>query len=131
MYPRLADGSTGLANMKRLDASAYNPGAAELIRNRRSPAVNPLIQWPQVYALHFPRWRLPSRQWLLVNSHKVETRRHYSVASTRHAGIDDPPERELEHQIPYSETPLGRFHAGHYDRQRCGAARIGELAGTV
>jgi hypothetical protein len=45
-----------------------------------------------------------------VNSHKVETRRHYSVASTRHAGIDDAPERELEHQIPYSETQLGRFH---------------------
>src|SRR6202022_359355 len=53
---------------------------------------------------------VPHGSGFLVNSHKVETRRHYSVASTRHAGIDDAPERELEHEIPYSEAPLGRFH---------------------
>jgi Asp-tRNA(Asn)/Glu-tRNA(Gln) amidotransferase A subunit family amidase len=41
----------------------------------------------------------------LVNSHKVETRRHYSVASTRHAGIDNAPE-----SIPGAEVdslPVG------------------------
>ena len=33
-----------------------------------------------------------------------------AIRPSRGGGIDDAPERELEHQIPYSETPLGRFH---------------------
>ena len=46
----------------------------------------------------------------LVNVHKIDARRNYTVASTRHPGVDNAPERELEHHIAKSEPSLGRFH---------------------
>jgi len=66
-----------------------------------------------VYAFHFLTLLVagcPNGSGLLVNGHKIDTRRDYSVASTRHAGIDDVTEGELEHDIAKSETSLGRLH---------------------
>jgi len=44
-----------------------------------------------------------------VEAHQIDGRRNYSVASTRHPGIDDATEGELEHDIAKPETSLGRF----------------------
>jgi hypothetical protein len=45
-----------------------------------------------------------------VNGHKIDTKRDFSLAFTRHAGMDDVTEGELEHDIAKSETSLGRLH---------------------
>jgi hypothetical protein len=52
----------------------------------------------------------PSGSGFFVNVHKIDARRNYAVASARHAGVDNAPERELEHHIAKSEPSLGRFH---------------------
>jgi hypothetical protein len=45
-----------------------------------------------------------------VNGYEIDIRRDYSVASIRHARIDDAAEGELEHHIPNSEPLLGRLY---------------------
>jgi hypothetical protein len=52
----------------------------------------------------------PNGSSFLVNVHEIDAGRDYSVASTRHARIDDATEGELEHDIPHSETLLCCFH---------------------
>ena len=45
-----------------------------------------------------------------MNVHKIDAGRNYSIASARHAGIDNATERKLEHHITTSQTSLARFH---------------------
>jgi hypothetical protein len=52
----------------------------------------------------------PSGSGFLVNGQKVDVRRDYSVASTRHTGVDNATEGELEHDITRSQAQLGPFH---------------------
>jgi hypothetical protein len=63
----------------------------------------------------------PYGSGFLVNNHKIDTRRDYSLASTRHAGIDDVTEGELEHDVANSETSLGRLH--EVDAKQIGLGR--------
>jgi hypothetical protein len=46
----------------------------------------------------------PSGSGFLLNGHKVDPGRDYSVASTRHTGVDDMTEGKLEHDIATSEA---------------------------
>lgn len=56
-----------------------------------------------------------------MNGHKIDTKRDYSLAFTRHAGMDDVTEGELEHDIAKSETSLGRLH--EVDAKQIGLGR--------
>src|SRR5215469_921307 len=44
----------------------------------------------------------PSGGCFLMNVHQIDAAGGYPVASTRHAGVDDVTEGELEHNIPQS-----------------------------
>jgi len=46
----------------------------------------------------------PSRSGFLLDHQKVDVGRNYSVASTRHTGVDDATEGKLEHDIARSEA---------------------------
>jgi hypothetical protein len=52
----------------------------------------------------------PSGSGFLLNGQNVDVGRNYSVASTRHTGVDDVTEGELENDITRSEALLSLFH---------------------
>jgi hypothetical protein len=52
----------------------------------------------------------PSGSGFLLDRQKVDVGRNYSVASTRHTGVDNATERELEHKVTRSEAQLSLSH---------------------
>jgi hypothetical protein len=48
-----------------------------------------------------------------VNVHKINASGNYSVASTRHPGVDNATEGELEHDVADSEAKPSFFHRLH------------------